>query len=106
MPEASSAATSARRANVKLVISDAREDIKDADAKLMNASWRRCRVHAMRDTLARAGKSSRRVVSAFIATAFAQDSADAAKTRRREVALKDAYAQPMPGREFITGKAG
>ena len=38
------------------------------------------------NALAHAGKSSRRVVSAFIATAFAQDSADAAKTQWRKVA--------------------
>jgi hypothetical protein len=33
------------------------------------------RVHFMRNALAHAGKSGRRVVSAFIATAFAQDHA-------------------------------
>jgi putative transposase len=71
---------------VKLVISDAHEGIKAAVAKLMNASWRRCRVHAMRNALAHAGKSSRRVVSAFRATAFAQDSAEAAKAQWRRVA--------------------
>jgi putative transposase len=71
---------------VKLVISDAHEGIKAAVSKLMNASWQRCRVHTMRNALAHAGKSSRRVVSAFIATAFAQDSADAAKTQWRKVA--------------------
>ena len=71
---------------VKLIISDAHEDIKAAVAKLMNATWQRCRVHTMRNALAHAGKSSRRVVSAFIATAFAQDSAEAAKTQWRRVA--------------------
>ena len=71
---------------VKLVVSDAHEGIKAAVAKLMNASWQRCRVHTMRNALAHAGKSSRRVVSAFIATAFAQDSAEAAKTQWRKVA--------------------
>jgi transposase-like protein len=71
---------------VKLVISDAHEGIKAAVAKLMNATWQRCRVHTMRNALAHAGKSSRRVVSAFMATAFAQDSADAAKTQWRKVA--------------------
>ena len=44
------------------------------------------RVHTMRNALAHAGKSSRRVVSAFMATAFAQDSADAAKAQWRRVA--------------------
>ena len=71
---------------VKLVVSDAHEGIKAAVAKLMNASWQRCRVHTMRNALAHAGKSSRRVVSAFIATAFAQDSAEAARTQWRKVA--------------------
>ena len=54
--------------------------------KQMNATWQRCRVHTMRNALAHAGKSSRRVVSAFIATAFAQDSAPAASTQWRKVA--------------------
>ena len=71
---------------VKLVVSDAHEGIKAAVAKLMNATWQRCRVHTMRNALAHAGKSSRRVVSAFMATAFAQDSAGAAKTQWRKVA--------------------
>ena len=70
---------------VKLVISDAHEGIKGAVAKLMNATWQRCRVHTMRNALAHAGKSSRRVVSAFMATAFAQDSAEAAKAQWRRV---------------------
>ena len=69
---------------VKLVISDAHEGIKGAVAKLMNATWQRCRVHTMRNALAHAGKSSRRVVSAFMATAFAQDSAEAAKAQSRQ----------------------
>ena len=68
------------------MISDAHEGVKAAVAKLMNAAWRRCRVHTMRNALAHAGKSSRRVVSAFMATAFAQDSADAAKAQWRRVA--------------------
>jgi putative transposase len=38
----------------------------------------RCRVHFMRNVLAHAGKSDRRVVSAFIGTAFAQNDAEAA----------------------------
>ena len=71
---------------VKLVISDAHEGIKAAVAKLMNATWQRCRVHTMRNALAHAGKSSRRVVSAFMATAFAQASAGAAKAQWRRVA--------------------
>jgi putative transposase len=71
---------------VKLVISDAHEGLKAAAAKVLHATWQRCRVHFMRNALAHAGKSGRRVVSAFIATAFAQDDADAAKAQWRKVA--------------------
>jgi transposase-like protein len=71
---------------VKLVVSDAHEGIKAAVAKVMNTTWQRCRVHLMRNALAHAGKSGRRVVSAFIATAFAQDDAEAAKVQWRKVA--------------------
>src|SRR5579871_4726749 len=71
---------------VKLVISDAHEGIKAAVAKMLNATWQRCRVHFMRNVLAHAGRSGRRVVSAFIATAFAQDDTEAARQQWRRVA--------------------
>jgi transposase-like protein len=71
---------------VKLVISDAHEGIKAAVAKVLSATWQRCRVHFMRNALAHAGRSGRRVVSAFIATAFAQDDAEAARQQWRRVA--------------------
>jgi transposase-like protein len=71
---------------VKLVISDAHEGIKAAVAKVFNATWQRCRVHFMRNVLAYAGRQGRRVVSAFIATAFAQNDAEAARMQWRRVA--------------------
>jgi len=71
---------------VKLVVSDAHEGIKAAVSKVLSATWQRCRVHFMRNALAHAGKSGRRVVSAFIATAFAQDTPEAASTQWRSVA--------------------
>jgi transposase-like protein len=71
---------------VKLVISDAHEGIKGAVSKLLCASWQRCRVHFMRNALAHAGKSGRRVVSAFVATAFAQETPEAASQQWRAVA--------------------
>lgn len=70
----------------KLVVSDAHEGIKATVAKVLNATWQRCRGHFMRNALAHAGKSGRRVVSAFIATAFAQDDAEAARVQWRKVA--------------------
>src|SRR5204863_1460076 len=71
---------------VKLVVSDAHEGIKAAISRIFTATWQRCRVHFMRNALAHAGKSGRRVVSAFIATAFAQDDAGLAKAQWRRVA--------------------
>jgi transposase-like protein len=71
---------------VKLVISDAHEGLKASVSRILAATWQRCRVHFMRNALAHAGKSGRRVVSAFIGTAFAQDDAEAAKSQWRAVA--------------------
>ncbi|MGB6255578.1 MAG: IS256 family transposase [Bradyrhizobium sp.] len=71
---------------VKLVISDAHEGIKAAIGKVLHASWQRCRVHFMRNVLAHAGRQGRRVVAAFIGTAFVQDDAEAASKQWRQVA--------------------
>src|SRR5262245_56691719 len=62
---------------VKLVISDAHEGLKAAITKVLHATWQRCRVHLMRNLLAHAGRQGRGVVAAFIATAFAQEDAEA-----------------------------
>ena len=71
---------------VKLTVSDAHEGIKAAVGKIFTATWQRCRVHFMRNALAHAGRNGRRVVSAFIATAFAQDDAAQARAQWRRVA--------------------
>ncbi len=73
------------RDDVKLVVSDAHEGLMAAVTKVL-ATWQRCRDHFMRNVLAHAGKSGRRVVSAFIATAFAQETPKAASTQWRAVA--------------------
>jgi putative transposase len=70
----------------KLVISDAHEGLKAAITKVLSATWQRCRVHFMRNALAYAGKTQRRIVSAWVGTAFAQDDAAAARKQWREVA--------------------
>jgi putative transposase len=62
---------------VKLVVSAAHEGI-----------------NFMRNALAHAGKGGRRVVSAFIATAFAQDDAGAAKLQWRKLARLMNQAEP------------
>ena len=71
---------------VKLVISDAHEGLKAAISKVLSATWQRCRVHFMRNALAYAGKTQKRVVSAWVGTAFAQDDAAAARKQWRDVA--------------------
>jgi transposase-like protein len=71
---------------VKLVVSDAHEGLKAAIAKVLHATWQRCRVHAMRNLLAHAGRQGRGVVAAFIGTAFAQEDAASARAQWRQVA--------------------
>jgi len=71
---------------VKLVISDDHKGLKAAATRVLGATWQRCRVHFMRNLLAHAGKQGRRVVSAFVATAFAQEDADSASAQWRQVA--------------------
>ena len=77
---------------------DAHEGIKAATARVLSTTWQRCvrhwsrtngdhaSLHFQRNALAHAGKNSRRVVSAFIATAFAQPDHAAAKAQWRLVA--------------------
>ena len=71
---------------VKLVIADDHKGLKAAATRILGATAQRCRVHFMRNLLAHAGKQGRRVVSAFVATAFAQDDADSAAAQWRLVA--------------------
>ncbi|PWJ84680.1 transposase-like protein [Mesorhizobium loti] len=89
---------------VKLVVSDAHEGLKAAVTKVLCATWQRCRVHFMRNVLAHAGKSGRRVVSAFIATAFAQETSEAASTQWRAVA--DQIRPKVPKLATIMDDAG
>ncbi len=71
---------------VQLVISDNPGGIKAAVSKVLSCAWQRCRVHFMRNALAYAGKRGKRVVAAFIATAFVQDTPQAAREQWRRVA--------------------
>lgn len=70
---------------VKLVISDAHEGLKAAVAKVMNASWQRCRVHFMRNALVHANKGQRQALVALINTIFAEETAEAASAKWRSV---------------------
>jgi putative transposase len=58
---------------VQLVISDAHTGLKAAIVAVMaGASWQRCRVHFLRNVLARVPKGSAEMVAAAIRTIFAQ----------------------------------
>ena len=71
---------------VKLVISDAHEGLKKAAAKVLSATWQRCRVHFMRNALAHVGSKQRQMVAAAIRTAFTQETQEAARAEWRAVA--------------------
>ena len=85
---------------VRLVTSDAHEGLKAAITKVLGATWQRCRVHFMRNALAYAGKSQRRIVSAWVGTAFAQDDAAAARKQWRQSLpprRRGSLTRPAPG---------
>jgi putative transposase len=61
----------------QLVISDAHTGLKAAiGAVLLGAAWQRCRVHFMRNVLARVPKGNSEMVAAAIRTIFAQPDAE------------------------------
>jgi len=88
---------------VKLVISDSHSGLKAAIAKIFQATWRRCRVHFVRNALAHAGKGQRQMVLALINTAFAQETAEAASAQWDVVA--DQLASKFPKLAVMLGDA-
>ena len=71
---------------VKLVISDAHEGLKAAASRVLGATAQRCKVHFQRDAMAYAGRTQRRIVAAWIGTAFAEADREAAHRQWRAVA--------------------
>jgi len=66
-------------------ISDAHEGLKAAIAKVLKASWQRCRVYFVRNALAHANKGQRHALLALINTIFAQGTPEAASAQWRTV---------------------
>ncbi len=63
---------------VRLVISDHHEGLKNAITKcFVGVGWQRCRVHFMRNVLAKVPKADAEMVAAAIRTIFAQPNAEA-----------------------------
>jgi putative transposase len=72
---------------VRLVISDAHQGLKAAAARvLQGAGWQRCRVHFVRNVLAKVNKGHAEMVAATIRTVFAQPDAAAARQQLSTVA--------------------
>ncbi len=71
---------------VQLVISDHHLGLKTAiESVFVGAAWQRCRVHFMRNVLARVPKASVEMVAAAIRTIFAQPNADHVRSQLDEV---------------------
>lgn len=74
---------------VRIVTSDAHEGLRKAISQtLTGASWQRCRVHFMRNILARVPKSAQPEVAAAVRTVFAQPDIATAKEQLRRVAQR------------------
>ncbi len=71
---------------VKLVISDAHDGLKQAATKVLKATWQRCRVHWMRNALAHVAKGQHAMVAAALRQAFLQADQQAARQTWRQVA--------------------
>jgi putative transposase len=83
---------------VKLVVSDAHEGLKAAIARVLGATWQRCRVHWMRNALAHVGKAQQTVVAAALRQAFLQPDHEAARQTWRHVADQLRPRWPKLGR--------
>ena len=71
---------------VQLVISDAHRGLKQAIREVfVGAAWQRCRVHFMRNIVARVPKTAQAMVAATVRTIFQQPDRAAARAQLREV---------------------
>ncbi len=76
-------------AGVRLVISDAHEGLRHSiDKVMLGAAWQRCRVHFLRNVLAKVPKGSAEMVAAAVRTIFAQPDATAVADQLDSIATK------------------
>ena len=81
---------------VQLVISDAHQGLVSAiEAVMIGAAWQRCRVHFMRNVLAKVPKASAEMVAAAIRTIFSQPNASHVHAPFDEIAAM--LAAKFPG---------
>jgi transposase-like protein len=84
---------------VQLVVSDAHQGLKQAIREVfVGASWQRCRVHFVRNVLARVPKSAQAMVAATIRTIFQQPDRRAAQAQLAHVvaSLADRFPKVVP----------
>jgi putative transposase len=81
---------------VQLVISDAHQGLVNSiEAVLIGTSWQRCRVHFMRNVLAKIPKASGEMVAAAIRTIFAQPDRDHVEAQFDEITTMLARQFPI-----------
>jgi putative transposase len=89
---------------VQLVISDAHAGLRSAIAAvLLGASWQRCRVHFLRNVLARVPKGNAEMVAAAIRTIFAQP--DAVHVREQLDVIAGMLGRQFPAVENMLREA-
>ncbi len=92
---------------VQLVISDHHRGLMNAiDATMAGAAWQRCRVHFMRNVLAKVPKGHADMVAAAIRTIFAQPSGKLVGEQVEVVAVMLRTAAPRGGRDAPRRQGG
>ena len=84
---------------VQLVVSDAHQGLKQAIREVfVGASWQRCRVHFVRNALARVPKSAQAMLAATVRTIFQQPDRPAARAQLAHVVatLADRFPTVVP----------
>ena len=91
---------------VQLVISDSHRGLTNAVAAvLQGAAWQRCRVHFMRNALAKVNKGHAEMVAATIRTVFAQPTPDTVRDQVDDVADTLAGRFPAVAELLLAAKA-
>jgi len=80
---------------VQLVVSDSHAGLRKAIAKCMGAGWQRCRVHFMRNLLAKVPQGRKEMVACFVRTALAETTHQDSRLKWDEVAsgLENSYPE-------------
>ncbi len=90
---------------VKLVISDAHLGLREAIRRVfIGAAWQRCRVHFMRNVLAKVHRSKQPIVAALVKTIFAQVSQEEARNKLAWVADQLRAGLPAVADELETAE--